>query len=117
VLAALGPRMLGLAAERTWGAHTYFVPVEHTVRARETLGKKAFLGVEQAVVLDADRSRAREVARSHVAGYVEMARHQRNNLSRLGFGEADLSNGGSDRMVDAIVAYGPALRELAEVLP
>lgn len=106
VLAALGPRMLELAAERTWGAHPYFVPVEHTARAREALGPKAFLGVEQAVVLDSDRSRGREVARNHVRGYVEMARHQRNNLSRLGFTEADLGDGGSDRLVDAIVAYG-----------
>ncbi|MFI0454304.1 TIGR03620 family F420-dependent LLM class oxidoreductase [Actinomadura sp. 6N118] len=106
VLAALGPKMLELAAERTWGAHPYFVPVEHTVRARETVGPDAFLGVEQAVVLDTDLGRAREVARAHVTGYVEAAPHQEANMRRLGFGDADLVGGASDRLVDAIVAYG-----------
>src|SRR5690606_18156507 len=94
VLAALGPRMLELAAERSWGAHPYFVPVEHTARARETLGPDAFLGVEQAVVLDTDRTRARQAARAHVAGYVGAAAHQRANLARLGFTDGDLAGGG-----------------------
>ncbi|KAB2341015.1 TIGR03620 family F420-dependent LLM class oxidoreductase [Actinomadura rudentiformis] len=106
VLAALGPKMLELAAERTWGAHPYFVPVEHTVQARQTIGPDAFLGVEQAVVLDTDLSRAREVARAHVTGYVEAAPHQEASMRRLGFGDADLVGGASDRLVDAIVAYG-----------
>jgi probable F420-dependent oxidoreductase len=106
VLAALGPKMLKLAAQRTWGAHPYFVPVEHTARAREIIGPDAFLGVEQAVVLDSNVARAREVATAHVAGYVSMAPHQEANVRRLGFGDADIVGGPSGRLVDAIVAHG-----------
>ncbi|MFF0740477.1 TIGR03620 family F420-dependent LLM class oxidoreductase [Streptomyces sp. NPDC004111] len=106
VLAALGPKMLALAAERTWGAHPYFVPVEHTARARRIMGPHAFLGVEQAVVLDTDLDRAREVATAHVAMYVSLAAHQEANVRRLGFGDADIVGGPSRRLVDAIVAYG-----------
>ncbi|MFJ9952419.1 TIGR03620 family F420-dependent LLM class oxidoreductase [Kitasatospora sp. NPDC091207] len=106
VLAALGPRMLELAAARTWGAHPYFVPVEHTVKARAAMGPDAFLGVEQAVVLDTDPARAREVATAHVAGYVAMAAHQQANVRRLGFGDEDIVGGPSRRLVDAIVAHG-----------
>ncbi|WP_280232521.1 TIGR03620 family F420-dependent LLM class oxidoreductase [Nocardia cyriacigeorgica] len=106
MLAALGPKMLELAAERTWGAHPYFVPVEHTELARRTIGPDSTLAVEQAVVLDTDRSRAREVARAHVAGYVTTAPHQQANIRRFGYGDADIVGGPSDRLVDAIVAYG-----------
>ncbi|EIV93295.1 TIGR03620 family F420-dependent LLM class oxidoreductase [Frankia sp. QA3] len=106
VLAALGPKMLSLAAERTWGAHPYFVPVEHTRRAREIMGPQAFLGVEQAAVLDSNVDRAREVATAHVAAYVATASHQTANLRRLGFGDEDILGGPSRRLVDAIVAYG-----------
>ncbi len=108
VLAALGPKMLKLAAERTWGAHPYFVSVDHTAQAREIMGPDAFLGVEQAVVLDTDLARAREVATAHVAGYVSMAPHQEANVRRLGFGDADIVGGPSRRLVDAIVTYGDA---------
>ncbi|MES9511350.1 TIGR03620 family F420-dependent LLM class oxidoreductase [Streptomyces sp. NPDC000609] len=108
VLAALGPKMLELAAERTWGAHPYFVPVEHTVRARQIMGPDAFLAVEQAVVLDTDLGRAREVATAHVAGYVSQAPHQEANVRRLGFGDKDIIGGPSRRLVDAIVAHGDA---------
>ncbi|MEU2438433.1 TIGR03620 family F420-dependent LLM class oxidoreductase [Streptomyces rubradiris] len=108
LLAALGPKMLKLAAERTWGAHTYFVPVEHTARARRTMGPDAFLAVEQAVVLDHDLDRAREVATAHVAGYLAMAAHQVANVRRLGFGDEDVVGGPSRRLVDSIVAYGDA---------
>ncbi|MBP0448606.1 TIGR03620 family F420-dependent LLM class oxidoreductase [Kitasatospora sp. RG8] len=108
VLAALGPKMLRLAAERAWGAHPYFVPVEHTLRARELMGPDAFLGVEQAVVLDTDPARARELATAHVAGYVAMAAHQEANVRRLGFGDEDIVGGPSRRLVDAIVAHGDA---------
>jgi probable F420-dependent oxidoreductase len=106
VLAALGPKMLKLAAERSWGAHPYFVPVDHTARAREIMGPDAFLGVEQAVVLDTDLDRARELATAHVAGYVSMAPHQEANVRRLGFGDADIVGGPSRRLVDAVVTYG-----------
>jgi probable F420-dependent oxidoreductase len=106
VLAALGPKMLALAAERTGGAHPYFVPVDHTARAREIMGPDAFLGVEQAVVLDADADRGRELATAHVAGYVSMAPHQQANVRRLGFGDEDILGGPSRRLVDAIVAHG-----------
>ncbi|WPO71459.1 TIGR03620 family F420-dependent LLM class oxidoreductase [Streptomyces sp. KN37] len=107
VLAALGPKMLALAAERTWGALPYFVPVEHTALARRTMGPDAFLGVEQAVVLDTDVDRAREVAARHVAGYIASAPHQAANVRRMGFGEEDVAGGRpSRRLVDAIVAYG-----------
>lgn len=108
VLAALGPKMLELAAERTWGAHPYFVPVEHTARARDIMGPHAYLGVEQAVVLDPDLARARELATAHVAMYVGSAPHQQANVRRLGFGDADTAGGPSRRLVDAIVAYGDA---------
>ncbi|MEE1752800.1 TIGR03620 family F420-dependent LLM class oxidoreductase [Streptomyces sp. SP18CS02] len=108
VLAALGPKMLRLAAERTWGAHPYFVPVEHTVRARRIMGPDAFLGVEQAVVLETDPARAREVATAHVAGYLAAAPHQEANVRRLGFGDQDIIGGPSRRLVDAIVAHGDA---------
>jgi probable F420-dependent oxidoreductase len=106
VLAALGPKMLALAAERTRGAHPYFVPVDHTARAREIMGPDAYLAVEQAVVLDPDATRAREIATAHVAGYVSMAPHQVANIQRLGFGDEDILAGPSRRLVDAIVAHG-----------
>jgi probable F420-dependent oxidoreductase len=105
VIGALGPKMLELAAQRTWGAHPYFVPVAHTVKAREVLGTKPFLGVEQPVVVDTDVSRAREAARAYVAAYASGAPHQAANLRRLGFGDEDIAEP-SGRLVDAIMAYG-----------
>jgi probable F420-dependent oxidoreductase len=105
VLAALGPRMLQLAAERANGAHPYFVTPEHTARARKTLGGERFLAVEQAVVLETDSSRAREIARTHTSVYLRLPNYV-NNLRRLGFGDEEFGNGGSDRLVDAIVAWG-----------
>jgi probable F420-dependent oxidoreductase len=105
VIGALAPRMLALAAERTAGAHPYFVPPEHTRRAREILGSGKLLAPEQAVVLDTDAVRARAVARAHMSIYLGLPNYV-NNLRRLGFGDADLAGGGSDRLVDAIVAWG-----------
>ena len=105
VLAALGPGMLRLAAERAGGAHPYFVPPEHTARAREILRPDHLLAVEQAVVLETDPAKAREIARAHTSRYLALPNYV-NNLRRLGFGDADLVNGGSDRLVDAIVAWG-----------
>ncbi len=104
VLAALGPKMLALSAEAADGAHTYFVPPEHTAMARETLGD-AFLCVEQAVLLEPDATKAREIARTHAKVYVPLPNYQ-NNLRRLGFGDDDFAGDFSDRLLDAIVAWG-----------
>jgi len=105
VLAALGPKMLQLAAERAHGAHTYFVPPEHTAQARGILGRDRWLIPEQAAVLETDSERAREVARRHTSRYMTLPNYT-NNLRRLGFGDHDLDDSGSDRLVDAIVAWG-----------
>jgi probable F420-dependent oxidoreductase len=105
VLAALGPKMLQLAAERALGAHPYFVPVEHTAFAREQLGEGPMLCPEQAVVLDTDADQARAAARLHMATYLGLPNYT-NNLRRFGWGDDDLADGGSDALVDAIVAWG-----------
>ena len=105
VLAALGPRMLELARDRTWGAHPYFVPVEHTRRARAVLGPDRLLAPEQAVVLEAEPGRARGIARGHTKSYLALPNYA-NNLRRLGYSEDDLAEAGSDRLVDGVVAWG-----------
>jgi probable F420-dependent oxidoreductase len=104
-LAALGPKMLQLAAERTLGAHSYFVPPEHTATARETMGPDALLAVELAIVLEPDPSRAREIAKNHTQTYTQLPNYT-NNLRRFGFGDDDFVGAGSDRLIDAIVACG-----------
>jgi probable F420-dependent oxidoreductase len=104
LIAALGPRALDLAAERAGGAHPYFVPPEHTALARERLGAGKYLAVEQAVVLDAPTST--DTAREHVDLYIRRAPHHQANLRRLGFTDDDLADGGSARLVDALVATG-----------
>lgn len=105
LLAALGPKMLELASERADGAHTYFVPPEHTAAARERLGTTKLLAPEQAAVLEADPAVAREIARRHTTSYLRLANY-RNNLKRYGFDDADFAGGGTDRLVDAIVVWG-----------
>jgi probable F420-dependent oxidoreductase len=105
VIGALAPKMLELAAERTAGAHPYFVPPEHTARARAIMGKGPLLAPEQAVVLETAPSMAREIARGHMTTYLGLPNYV-NNLKRLGFSDDDIGNGGSDRLVDAIVAWG-----------
>jgi probable F420-dependent oxidoreductase len=105
MLAALGPRMLELAASRTAGAHPYFVPVEHTARARAQLGAGPLLAPEVTVVLEDDPDRARALARTFTTGYLTLPNYT-NNLRTLGFSDDDLAGGGSDRLVDAIVAWG-----------
>lgn len=105
LLAALREKMLGLAAERTDGAHPYFVTPEHTFRAREILGAGKLLAPEQKVLTIEDPAKARAVARQHMRNYLALPNY-RNNLLRLGFSEADFNNGGSDRLVDGIVAWG-----------
>jgi probable F420-dependent oxidoreductase len=105
MLAALGPRMLDLAAARADGAHPYFVPVEHTRMARERLGPEPILAVEMAAVLDVDAARARETARAFATRYLALENYA-NNLRRLGWSEDDLAAGGSDPLLDAVVVQG-----------
>lgn len=114
VLAALGPRMLELSAERTAGAHSYFVPPSHTGMARAHLGDAAFLAVEQTAVIEADPARAREVARAFCARYLLLPNYA-NALLREGFTPDDVANGGSDRLIDAVVAQGSPERVAARV--
>jgi probable F420-dependent oxidoreductase len=105
VLAALGPKMLALAAERADGAHPYNVPPEHTARAREILGPDKLLAPEQAVVLETDPVEARRIARAHMAIYLDLPNYM-NNLRRFGITDHDIADGGSDRLVDTLVAWG-----------
>lgn len=105
LLAALAPGMMRLAAERTDGAHPYLVTPAHTADARETLGQGKILAPEQGVVVVEDRGAARAIAREHLAVYLPLENYTRC-WRRLGFGDADLADGGSDRLVDALVAWG-----------
>ena len=107
VLAALGPQMLRLAAERSQGAHPYFVPVEHTAMARTELGPEPLLAVEQAAVVGLDREKAMTAAKRHTKYYLAFENYS-NNLRRLGWGDADLAEAGSEKLIDAIVASGDA---------
>jgi probable F420-dependent oxidoreductase len=105
VLAALGPRMMELSRERSAGAHPYFIVVEHTAEARATLGPDRLLAPEVAVVLDADAETARATARQYTAGYLAMPNYT-NNLRRFGYTDEDFADGGSDRLVDAVIPWG-----------
>lgn len=105
VLAALRKNMLGLARDHAAGAHPYFTTPEHTARAREILGPDRFLAPEQKLVLETDPGRARTTARRAMGMYLALPNY-RNNLLTLGFDESDFADGGSDRLVDAIVAWG-----------
>jgi len=105
VLAALGPRMLRLAAKRAAGAHPYLVTPEHTRRARAILGSGPLLATEQKVVVETDPRRAREIGRAVVARYLQLPNYT-NNLRWLGFTDEDLAGEGSDALVDALVAWG-----------
>ena len=105
VVAALGPRMLELAAERADGAHPYFVPLDHTPIARRHLGPEPCLAVEQTAVLSTDPAEAREIGRAFARGYIDLPNYA-NNLRRLGWSETDLEGSGSDRLIDAVIAWG-----------
>jgi probable F420-dependent oxidoreductase len=106
VLAALGPRVLGLARDRTAGAIPYLVTPEHTRRAREILGAAPLLAPEHKVVLDPDPASARAIGRPRVQNpYLGLVNYT-SNLRRLGWSEADLADGGSDALIDALVAHG-----------
>jgi probable F420-dependent oxidoreductase len=106
VLAALGPRVLRLAAERTAGAHPYLVTPEYTRRAREILGAGPLLAPEQKVVLETDPDKARAIGRPRVRSPYLGAVNYRNNLRRLGWSDEDMDNGGTDALIDALVAHG-----------
>lgn len=105
LLAALGPKMLKLSADKAHGAHPYFTTPDHTKIARETMGDDALLAPEQMVVLETDPAEARRIARAGMKIYLGLPNYY-NNLRRIGFTEEDWSDGGSDRLVDAIVAWG-----------
>jgi probable F420-dependent oxidoreductase len=104
-VAALAPKMLALSAERSLGALPYFVPLAHTSIARERIGPAALLAPEVAVVMDDDAQRARAVARDYAKLYLGLSNYT-NNLLTLGFGDADIAGGGSDRLIDAVVPHG-----------
>lgn len=113
-LAALGPKMLDLAGERTAGTHPYFIPVEHTRFARTRLGPGKLVAPELACVIDSDPVRAKAVARDYARLYLSL-RNYTQNLLDFGFTEADLAHGGSDRLIDAVIPQGRA-EQLAEVV-
>jgi len=105
VLGALRQNMLTLGAEQGRGAHPYFVPPEHTAWARDIIGPDAWLCPEQMLILESDADRARQIARSHMSTYTGLPNY-RNNLMQFGFVDSDFENNGSDKLVDAIVAWG-----------
>lgn len=108
VLAALGPKMLALSAERAAGSHPYLTTPEHTREARALLGDGALLAPEHKVVVDPDPERARGLGRPIVAKPYLGLRNYTSNLLRLGWTETDIADGGSDRLIDALVAHGDA---------
>jgi probable F420-dependent oxidoreductase len=105
VLAALGPRVLRLAAERSAGAHPYLTTPEHTAKARELVGGSVFLAPEHKVVLTTDPGEARAIGRQTAERYLALSNYV-NNLQRLGFTQDDVRSPGSDKLIDAVVAHG-----------
>jgi probable F420-dependent oxidoreductase len=114
VIGGLGPKMLALAAERTAGAHPYNVTAEHTASARQILGAGKLLAPELAVAVERDPVAAREAGRRHLSVYLGLPNYT-NNLERLGFTDDDFADNGSDRLVDAIVAWGTTEQIAARV--
>jgi probable F420-dependent oxidoreductase len=113
-LAALGPKMLDLAGERTAGTHPYFTTVDHTRFARERLGRGKLVAPEVACVVDSDPGRAKAVARDYAKLYLGLSNYT-NNLLEFGFTEDDVVDGGSDRLIDAVIPQGSA-EQIAEVV-
>ncbi|MFC3499738.1 LLM class F420-dependent oxidoreductase [Micromonospora krabiensis] len=107
ILAALGPRMLELARDRSAGAHPYFAPAEHTAEARAAIGPDRLLAPEVAVVVDPDPTTARATARQYASRYLALPNYT-NNLRRFGFTDEDFAGGGSDRLIDALIPCGGA---------
>lgn len=105
VLAALGPKMLQLAASRSRGIHPYLITPEFTAHIRESVGNGPLIAAEQGAVLETDPDKARAIARENLAGYMILPNYT-NNFMRFGFTPEDLENGGSDRLVDALVVWG-----------
>ncbi len=114
ILAALGPRMLDLAGERSLGSHPYFTTVEHTHFARERLGDGPVLAVELACVVEPDPEAGRTAARKYAALYLGLSNYT-DNLRRFGVSDADIADGGSDRLIDAVIPHGEAA-QIAEVV-
>jgi len=106
LLAALHPKMVALAATQAQGTHTYFVPPEHTAKVRAAMGKEAWICAAQAVILEGDAAKARKAARAYMKTYVPRLPNYTNNLRLLGWKDEDFADGCSDRLVDAIVAWG-----------
>ena len=109
VAAALGPKMLDLAARRSLGTHTYFITPEHTRFARERVGPDVLVAPELAVVVEPDDETARAIAREYAALYLARSNYT-NNLLRFGYTERDVADGGSDGLIDAVVPHGSAER-------
>ena len=106
VLAALHPKMLQLSATEADGTHTYFVPPEHTAKARAAIGPKPWICAAQAIILETDAAKARAAARTYMKTYVPRLPNYTNNLKALGWKDEEFANGCSDKLVDAIVAWG-----------
>lgn len=107
VLAALGPKVLALSAERSAGAHPYLTTPEHTAQAHELLGNTVFLAPEHKVVLTQSAGEAHEIGRRTIEFYLDLSNYV-NNWRRLGFTDSDVRKPGSDKLIDAVVAYGTA---------
>jgi probable F420-dependent oxidoreductase len=106
-LAALGPKMLDLCAQRSLGTLTYFTPIEHTRFARGHIGEHALVATELACVVDTDTDRARAKARGYAELYLGL-RNYTSNLRRFGFTDQDVADDGSDTLIDAIIPHGTA---------
>jgi probable F420-dependent oxidoreductase len=107
IAAALGPKMLELAAERSLGTHPYFVPAEHARLARAAVGPERIVATEVAVVVETDAETARRRAREYAGPYLSRSNYA-GNLKRLGYRDADLADGGSDRLIDEVIPHGSA---------
>jgi probable F420-dependent oxidoreductase len=105
VLAALGPKALTVAAERSAGAHPYLTTPDHTAEARQIMGPSALLAPEQKVIFESDAVTARAIARATLRQYLELPNYT-NNFLRMGFSADDLNHGGSDRLIDGLIAWG-----------
>jgi probable F420-dependent oxidoreductase len=106
LIAALHPKMLQLSATEADGTHTYFVPPEHTAKARAAIGPKPWICAAQAIILETDAVKARAAARTYMKTYVPRLPNYTNNLKALGWKDEEFANGCSDKLVDAIVAWG-----------